>query len=271
MISLYTVSLLWFGGSPSLPLRCAKVTLRVFNYRLTSSMKIVSSERDNNRLYMESWHFWKALYLFFWRHNFWMAVYFSVSFFIYLFSPILWHQSTFRYFCSGGIDVRTWISILPSDYIFFQYHLLLLNYFHILSLHLLNKDGGSFPHSDIHCSLEENLPDEYLLLFALRKIIGLSVLVSCNSIVATVRCDILLVSSSLDPEDTWMKASHAWVLVVNSVGMRGGSLILTKLSLMNFLDDTLKVSHAFTNIDLICWGKQFVILYFRIHTYFTSL
>ena len=51
--------------------------------------------------------------------------------------------------------------------------------------------------------------DDCLLLFACGKTIGSLVLVACTSIVATVRRDILLIYSSLGPEDTWMKASHA--------------------------------------------------------------
>ena len=64
-------------------------------------------------------------------------------------------------------------------------------------------------------------------------------------------CDILLIASALDPEDTWMDESHAWVLVVKSVGLRGGIFVLTKLFLMVLPADSLKASYASTNMDFM--------------------
>ena len=86
MISLATVSFLWFGRPPSLPLRYAKASLRVFNDRLTSTKNKYSLEGDNNRLYMKSWNPWKYFYRFYWIHNFWVAVLFAVSIFASSFS-----------------------------------------------------------------------------------------------------------------------------------------------------------------------------------------
>ena len=63
--------------------------------------------------------------------------------------------------------------------------------------------------------------DDFWLPFAWRTTIGSSVLVTCTSIVATVWCDISLISSALDPENTCMEAAHAWVFIVKSGGMRG--------------------------------------------------
>ena len=51
---------------------------------------------------------------------------------------------------------------------------------------------------------------------------------------ATVCRDIQLIDSDLDPEGTWMEASYVWVFVVNLGGLRGGSFVFTKTSLMNF-------------------------------------
>ena len=50
---------------------------------------------------------------------------------------------------------------------------------------------------------------------------GSLVMVSCTSIGATVRRDILFIYSALDTEDTWEEAVNAWVFVVKSVGMKG--------------------------------------------------
>ena len=52
------------------------------------------------------------------------------------------------------------------------------------------------------------------ITFAQRTTTGLSVLVTCTSIVPTVWHDILLISSALELEDTWMESAHAWVFVV---------------------------------------------------------
>ena len=64
-----------------------------------------------------------------------------------------------------------------------------------------------------------------------------SVLVTCISICAIVRCDILLISSTLYPEDTWRDASHEWVFVfkLGGLGVGGrGRFIFTYLSLIVF-------------------------------------
>ena len=58
--------------------------------------------------------------------------------------------------------------------------------------------------------------------FDQRKTIGSSILVSLDSIGATVLRGILLISSDLAPEDIWMEAENAWISVVNSGGIRGG-------------------------------------------------
>ena len=70
-----------------------------------------------------------------------------------------------------------------------------------------------------------------------------------TSICETLRRDILLISSSLATEGTWTEASHAWVFVVKSGELRGSSLFFNNLPLMIVLDDTLKASHAPTNMD----------------------
>ena len=64
--------------------------------------------------------------------------------------------------------------------------------------------------------------DDYCSPFAWRKTTGSSLLVTYNLIVATVWRDILFIYSTLDPEDTWMKPTHAWLFVVKLGGMRGG-------------------------------------------------
>ena len=45
-------------------------------------------------------------------------------------------------------------------------------------------------------------------------------------------------------EGFWMKATHACVFVFVLGGMKGGSWVLVKLSLMLFPADTVKASHV---------------------------
>ena len=78
-----------------------------------------------------------------------------------------------------------------------------------------------------------------------------SVLVTSNSIGATVWSDILSMSSALGPEDTWMEASHALVFVVKLEVLRGGGIVFEKLSLMMLPYDILKVSHASTKTEFM--------------------
>ena len=50
-----------------------------------------------------------------------------------------------------------------------------------------------------------------------------------------------------------METENAWVLVVNSGGLRGGRFVM---SLILFLSDTLKASHASNKIEFIRRGKN---------------
>ena len=59
-----------------------------------------------------------------------------------------------------------------------------------------------------------------------------------TSIFATVWCDILVILSSLAPGGTWTEAAHDWVFLVEPVGLKGGRLVFTNMSLMTFQDDT---------------------------------
>ena len=81
---------------------------------------------------------------------------------------------------------------------------------------------------------------------------------SYTSIYATVRHDTSLISSALDLEDTWMEAVHAWVSVVKSGGLRGGSFFFAKLSLVHFPTDILKAPHAPTKMEFMWQGKIFL-------------
>ena len=80
---------------------------------------------------------------------------------------------------------------------------------------------------------------------------GSSVLVTCNLIGETFWSDILFISSAFAPEYTWMEAAHAWVFVVKLGGLRGGSFVFEKLSLMMLPSDILKASHASTKIEFM--------------------
>ena len=48
-----------------------------------------------------------------------------------------------------------------------------------------------------------------------------------------------------------IETAHYWVFVVNLVGMRGGSFVFAKLSLMMFPDEILKASHASTKTEFM--------------------
>ena len=90
--------------------------------------------------------------------------------------------------------------------------------------------------------------DDCCVLFAWKTTIGSSVMLTCKSIGATFWSDILFISSALAPEYTWMEAAHAWVFVVKLGGLRGGSFVFSKLSLMILPAGILKASHASTNM-----------------------
>ena len=79
-----------------------------------------------------------------------------------------------------------------------------------------------------------------------------------------VQCDITLISPALYTEETWLEATHSWVVMANSGLIIGGYLSFYKLYLIVFTADTLKLSHAATEIDFMLQGKLFVIQYFRI-------
>ena len=60
-----------------------------------------------------------------------------------------------------------------------------------------------------------------------------------------------LISSDFSPEETCMESAHAWVLVVMLGELRGSSFVFTNISLLMFTVDTLKLSHASTNIEFM--------------------
>ena len=113
--------------------------------------------------------------------------------------------------------------------------------------------------------------DDFWLLFAWTTTIVSSVLVSCTSLGATLWRDILLISSSFYSEYTWAEASNPRAFVVKLGGLRGGSFVFKKNSLMMVPDETLKASHASTKMEFMSWGNIFILPYFSIHTYFNSL
>ena len=86
-----------------------------------------------------------------------------------------------------------------------------------------------------------------------------------------MRRGILFISSALDPENTYMESAHSWVFVVKSGGVRRISFVLKNLYLVMLMADTLKASHDSTKREFMCQGKNFSVLYFSIHTDFTSL
>ena len=64
---------------------------------------------------------------------------FCLLFCSFLFSSIISHQSVLQYFISGEVDYQTIIRVPTVCFIFYQYQLLLLQYHHVLFLHLSNR------------------------------------------------------------------------------------------------------------------------------------
>ena len=157
MISLDNVSLLWFGRSPSLPPRCANESLRVFDERLTSLTNMDYLEAEDDRMYMNYWHYWKASELFSEDTTFGHLYYLLFTFTLFLLSPILRHQSAFYYFIISEVDSQNRIMVLPGGYIFLQSQLLLMKHRNILFVNFFNKDNGLVPHNIIRCSSEDNV------------------------------------------------------------------------------------------------------------------
>ena len=63
--------------------------------------------------------------------------------------------------------------------------------------------------------------DDSVIYFSWSKTIVSYFLVSHKLIATTVRRAIPLITSALDPEEILTEVTHAWLLVVNLVGLRG--------------------------------------------------
>ena len=48
-----------------------------------------------------------------------------------------------------------------------------------------------------------------------------------------------------------MEADNDWLFVVELLGLRGSILVFTKMSLLNFMADTLEAYHDSANIDIM--------------------
>ena len=64
--------------------------------------------------------------------------------------------------------------------------------------------------------------------------IGPYVIIYCTFVGEMVCCDILLLSSALSPEETWMEATHVCMLVGKLVVLMGVRFVYTNMSLMVF-------------------------------------
>ena len=84
--------------------------------------------------------------------------------------------------------------------------------------------------------------DDSVIYFSWSKTIVSYFLVSHKLIATTVRRAIPLITSALDPEESLTEATHAWLLVVNLVGLRGITFFYKYLT-GDFLTDNLIVSH----------------------------
>ena len=113
IISLDTVSILWLGSLPSLSPMCATSSLIIFEYMLIRLMNINSLVGGENRLFMESWNFWKASHRFCWRCDFLLAVFFDVSFFTYFFSLLSSYTSLY----CATLSALRYIPVLKSGFL----------------------------------------------------------------------------------------------------------------------------------------------------------
>ena len=216
----------------------------VFEERLTRLINIKYLVGDDNRLFMESWHLWKASYRFCWRCRFRLAILFSVSFFASYFSCLL---SATSIYCATLALVR-YIPVLKSGFLvevspftnltFFLFsivmHYLFISWIGMTVLFLAALYASSWRIMFL---------DDFCVPFDQRTTIGSSVLVTCNLIGATVWLYIFFISSALYPEDNWMEAENYWVFFVKLIGIRGGRFFFSNMSLMMLPADNLKASH----------------------------
>ena len=70
-------------------------------------------------------------------------------------------------------------------------------------------------------------------------------------------CAVSFIYLLLVPGETWTEAEHAWVFVVKLVVLRVGRFVFKNLSLMMFPSDTLKVSHAYTNMGFMLLNSHY--------------
>ena len=224
-------------------------------------------EGDDDRLYIKSWNFWKASDRFFWRHNFRAVFFFVVSFldtsFSLLFSTTGLHRPT--------LEAVNYITKLKPGFFLVVTSFFNPNFFccSIVIYSLFISWIGmmvQFLAAPYASDQRTMLLDDCCLHFSRRKATVSSVLVSCNSIGATVLRDISFIYSDLASGDTCTKAAYTWEFGIKSGVIRVSSFGLKNMSLMTFLADTLKASHAFTNMEFMWWGNIFVVPYFSIHT-----
>ena len=147
MISLDNSPLIWFGRSPMLPPRYAKELFVFFNDNLISLMNMDSSEGDYDRLFMESWHFWKSSGRVFEDKSFGRLSSFMFTFPLLLLSPFLTTSLHYTTLAKFNQFLFWWVHHIPISHFLLQYP-------HILYLHLLNKGDGLFPHNVI-CYISE--------------------------------------------------------------------------------------------------------------------
>ena len=186
IISLATVSLLWLGSLPSLPPMYAKSSLVVFEERLTRLMNMDSSVGDNNRILVESWYLWKASDHFYQRCNFRVAVFFDASFFTSSF--YLLFSATSLYW--DNLAAVRYISKLESGFLLevssftniaFVWFSIIMNSFFLSWIRMTVR----FLTASYNAARRIIFLDDCCVPFARIKTIGSSVLVTCNSIVAT--------------------------------------------------------------------------------------
>ena len=67
-----------------------------------------------------------------------------------------------RYFSNGWVYTQNRIRFPPGGFITYQYHFLFFQYHHALFVQFLTSDDCFFPHRFIRCSLDNNVPWQWL-------------------------------------------------------------------------------------------------------------
>ena len=162
---------------------------------------------------------------------------------LFLFYPILIRLSILCHFNSGELDSQSRIRFPPGDdVLIWQFCLLLLKYHHKFSLNILKRKGSSISQCFICCCPERNV-SRWFSSATLHSDDHHRVVGTCCKQINRYKCVFL---NLIDNFWRFLEDTHACVFVIFLVWLRDSRLVLEKLSLMMFPDDTLKYYHVST-------------------------